>query len=143
MQAETIEQHLRRYGWVFDRAEVSGVWQTGFHGTERVFPMRIELHDTFLSFIVTSLLEGDVCWEEWPDLMADLLALNAEIKMSRLGLDPSGGICMSLQIPVSGMTYEGLETSLSVFAFNVEQCYQLVLNRVRDLGCYRDRQPLL
>ena len=50
---------------------------------------------------------------------------------------------MSLQIPVSGMTYKGLETSLSVFAFNVEQCYQLVLNRVRDLGCYRDRQPLL
>ena len=126
---ELLETYLAEYGWDFE-PEGEGGWTTGFQGEARVYPLRIKLSNTCISFEVRPLIDLTLDRTRWPELAIDLLELNHRLQLVKLGVTDGGEIVMSCQVLSSGFDYETLARILGIVGYYADEVAPEIYGRL-------------
>jgi len=116
LSAEHIETFLSDYGWDFT-PQNNNSWMTGWEGTVGSYPLNIVLQDTLVSFVVRPLIDDVTAFEESPELVADILKLNHDLKLVRLSLDENGDICLCFDSFQEALSFESFSNILGVLGY--------------------------
>lgn len=129
LSPDQLEDLITEYGWTFARAE-GDLWHSGFRGEFAYFPMDIRLSSTCVSFEVCPLLEFDKDLRTKPDLVCDLLELNASLQLVKLAIKESGAISLSCQVLTTGFGAETLDKVLGIMAYYADSLAGEVQSRL-------------
>lgn len=71
LSAEHIETFLSDYGWDFT-PQSNNSWMTGWEGTVGSYPLKIELQDSIVSFVVKPLIDDITAFEDSSELITEV-----------------------------------------------------------------------
>ncbi len=117
---QRIERHLTVLGWPVI-ALSPGTWRSSFQGKASVFPLVIQVQESWCRLMVVPMVRLPADPEKAESLYRRLLHLNSEMLLSRLSLDEDGDVILSVEFPVDNLDPSELRDSLDV------------------LSCYADR----
>ena len=132
-QGMHVENFLRQYGWAYKKA-YDGCWYTGWHGSNRSYPLVIRRSETFVSFTISPLFKCQADWEEWPELLLTMLQLNAELVGARLAIDEKGAITLQAQIYTSQFQFDVFEQTLGVLGYYADELYEKMMGLFEESG---------
>jgi hypothetical protein len=138
---DQLETYLTEYGWKFSPVS-QGVWSTGFQGERRLFPLRIRLTNTVLSFEVRPFVELCVDWRRCPELARDLLELNGRLQLVKVALADTGDVTLSCQVLTAGFDYDTLTRILGILGYYADELSPEIHAKVESYGA-TGRPPLL
>ncbi len=128
------ESYLNTYGWNF-RTQDCGSILTGWVGQEeQSFRLQIFFYDIWLSLQVKPLGDLKIDWESWPEISRFLLEFNDATHMAKVSLAHDGQILLSLDLFITGLSYQQFTEGLGVLAHYAEQLYDQLLAYFDQIG---------
>lgn len=131
--SQRLESFLTTYGWHFRRAG-DGEWQTGFQGSERTYPMRISVTDSWVSFQVHPFMKLRIDWGSWPEIAPFFLEMNQACPLVKLVVCPDGYLGLTFELLSNRLDYETFSDSLGVLGYYADQLYDEILEFLDGIG---------
>lgn len=128
-----LESYLCDYGWTYRKTDGNQL-VTGFQGKDRAYPLRILSSETWVTFHIHPFLKLSIDWECWPELAKFLLELNHSSQMVKLVLNEKGHIGLTLEMLVSGMSYDCFSDGLGIIGYYADYLFDEVLSFLDQIG---------
>lgn len=103
--ATVLEAYMEKYGWSFEATNADH-WKTGFNDGDHVFGLNIRLSSTFLLFEISPLIDIDIEWDLWPEVLVELLEINDQLPILKVSLSSEGKVILTAESLTSGFDYD-------------------------------------
>ena len=128
-----LECYLRQYGWSY-YTEGKSVIRSGWQGSERSYPLLIEVCETWVSMKVQPLLALNIDWETWPEIAVKILQLNDATSFVKLVIDPEGKVGITLEILNSSLSGEIFNNMLGILGYYADMVFEELLEMLDQVG---------
>ncbi len=128
-----IEVYLQRYGWTYESLGHNR-WVTGWSNHDRTYNLSVTLSDTFVCFEVSPLLDIDIVWEQWPEVLKGLHELNDRCQFVKLLITDQGKVFLSAHSLRAGFDFDQLKTIIGIIAYYADSLYEEVIDLLRNAG---------
>ncbi len=135
LTADKLETMLTEYGWTFETVG-SNAWQTGFQGEQRLFPLRIRLTPTCVSFEVRPLIDLSLDAVSCPALSRGLLELNDRMQLVKVAVTEGGEVSLACQVLAAGFDFDMLARILGIIGYYADEIAPEIYQRLAAFGFY-------
>ena len=131
LSAQSLEKMLSEYGWAFQTVG-ENLWETGFQGAQRYFPLNIKLTHTCVSFEVRPLIDLLVDTTGSQTLTRDLLELNARLQLAKIAVNDIGEVSLSCQVLVNRFDSDMLSRILGILGYYADEVAPEIYHRLAN-----------
>jgi hypothetical protein len=133
LDANTVEDFLRRDGWHFERVEGGNVptWRSGFRGEVAPFRFYVRLTENWVFFIIAPFVLTAKNEAAAALLYRRLLQLNQDMTLAKFALDNDDDVVLTVEFPTESIAYDSFRDALDVLSYYADRHYLEVLNLAR------------
>lgn len=128
-----LEGYMDRFGWTY-KASRPSIWKTGFSGDDTVYSLEVQLSDTSVRFEMFPLVDFDIKWDLWPEILEELYEIGDSQPVLNLCVDKKELLLLSCESAIVGFDYNNFCNIVGVLGHHADRVREKIRSVLNSRG---------